>query len=103
MHPHIKKQMRAAVGTSPIIIPDVVKTPFPPLNLAKIVHICPTTAENPAIICTRVWSRAIDSAPILEKNIVVVNPFPRSIIPTINPGFQPRTLITFVKPAFPLP
>lgn len=103
MMPHIIRQAMAATGTNPITIPNVVKTPFPPLNPAKIVHICPTTAENPAIIWTRVWSRAIDSAPILEKNIAAVNPFPMSIIPTMIPGFHPRTLTTFVKPAFPLP
>ena len=37
--PHIPMQIRVAIGASPRIIPAAVKTPFPPLKPAKIVHI----------------------------------------------------------------
>ena len=30
--------------------PNAVAIPLPPRNPAKIVHICPSTADNPAII-----------------------------------------------------
>ena len=36
-----------AVGNNAINIPPSVPTPFPPLNPANIVYICPKTAANP--------------------------------------------------------
>ena len=40
-----------AKGNIATSIPPKVPTPFPPLNLAKIVYVCPKTAKNPHRIC----------------------------------------------------
>lgn len=53
----ITKEIKRSNGAIPNNIPADVLTPLPPLNPAKIVHICPITAKHPAIICSVVKLR----------------------------------------------
>ena len=84
--------------------PNAEATPFPPRKPANRGNICPVIAIIPATII-RVVSDEVPSsvAPRNTGSIVASQPLARSKIRTGMPVFQPRTLIVFVAPAFPLP
>lgn len=96
------KQINAAGGCTPIITPNEVATPLPPLNPAKTGRTCPITANNAQTNFTLIkWSI---SATLANTGIETARiPLKISISKTTIPGFFPRTRKVFVAPAFLLP
>lgn len=94
-------------GYSTTIMPAAVATPFPPLNEAKTVHMCPMTAADPAASAVNSWLNSEACIPLKTGRFAIQRtgktPFKTSITITIIPVATPKTRIALVPPAFPEP
>jgi hypothetical protein len=87
------------IRLKPIIAPKLVATPFPPLNLKKIVQLCPTMQKTAA----RTKRYSEESGKKNLKMLGEINPFKKSRINTKIPHFLPTTRKTLVAPILPEP
>ena len=101
---HIKIAINAGIVDKAKNTPQVVATPFPPLNFRKIVHIWPKITK--AAIYALNIGRPICNwllKNIAGKTITQNAPLAMSIKRTAAPISFPRTLNVFVAPTLPLP
>ena len=88
---------------SPNKTPNVVATPLPPLNLKKIVQLCPQIQPTPAKI-QKLSNEILALIPRMFGRIATgKNPFKISNANTVIPQPLPKSLRALVAPTLPEP
>lgn len=88
---------KIVIGEITSNIPTRQAKPFPPLNLKKILKLCPRMTKNEAK-----YGKSSDLLKFLAIAIAATA-FAASIIKVKIPGKTPIFLIAFTVPTFPLP